>query len=58
MPALRFSPGRMRERKSNAFRLFNQRRGQITAARRRMEAARAAMGLPARMVHPMASVTA
>ena len=46
MPALRYSPERMRERKSYAFRFFNQRRGQVAAARRRVEAARAALGLP------------
>ena len=46
MPALRYSPERIREWKSYAFRLFNQRRGQVAAARRRVEAARAALGLP------------
>jgi len=36
----------MRERKSAAFRLFNKRRGQVVAARRRVEAARAALNMP------------
>jgi hypothetical protein len=48
-PAQRFSAERMRERKSAAFRLFNKRRGQIAAARRRVEAARAAMKQPSLM---------
>jgi hypothetical protein len=44
--AVRFTPERIRERKSYAFRLFNKRRGQLAAARRRLTAARAALGLP------------
>lgn len=46
MPARRYSPERLRERKSYAFTLFNKRRGQVAAARRRVDAARAALGMP------------
>ena len=46
MPAVRFSVERIRERKSYAFRLYNQRRGQVAVARRRVDAARAALGQP------------
>ncbi len=42
MPARQFTPERMRERKSSAFRLFNKRRGQLAAAKRRLAAALAA----------------
>ncbi len=44
--ALPFTPERIRQRKSEAFRLFNKRRGELTHARRRLDAARAALGLP------------
>jgi len=46
LPALRFSAARMRERKAYAFRLLNQRRGEVVAARRRVDAARAALSQP------------
>lgn len=46
MPPRRYSPERLRERKSYAFRLFNQRRRELSAARRRVEAARAALNMP------------
>ena len=42
----RFSAERMRERKSNAFRMSNNRRGQVATARRRVNAARAALNQP------------
>ncbi len=45
--ALPFTPERIRQRKSQAFKLFNKRRGELTRARRRVDAARAALGLPA-----------
>jgi len=44
--ALPFTPERIRQRKSAAFKLFNKRRGELTHARRRLDAARAALGLP------------
>lgn len=47
MPAQRYSAERMRERKSYAFKLLNRRRGEVTAARHRVDVARAAMNLPA-----------
>ena len=46
MPSLPFTVQRIRERKSAAFRLFNQRRSLLVGARRRVDAARAALGLP------------
>ena len=45
-PIRRLTPERIRARKSAAFRLFNQRRRELHAARRRVAAARAALGLP------------
>ncbi len=45
--ALPFTPERVRQRKSEAFKLFNKRRGELTHARRRLDATRAALGLPA-----------
>lgn len=47
MQPIRFSAARMRERGSYAFRLFNRRRVEIAAARRRVDTARAVLGLPA-----------
>jgi len=44
--ALPFTPERIRQRKSGAFKLFNKRRGELAHARRRLDAARAALGLP------------
>ena len=46
MPSLPFTAQRIRERKSAAFQLFNQRRSLLVGARRRVDAARAALGLP------------
>ncbi len=46
MPAKAFTKERIRERKSYAFKMFNKRRGQLSAARRRVDAARIALGLP------------
>lgn len=46
IPAKPYRPERIRERKSYAFRQFNKRRAQILAARRRLDAARIAPGLP------------
>ncbi len=40
------SAERVRQRKAYAFRLFNQRRGELARARRAVGAARAALGLP------------
>lgn len=45
-PAIVFTAERRRARKSAAFRLFNQRRRELNQARRRVDAARAALGLP------------
>ncbi len=45
--ALPFTPERIRQRKSAAFKLFNKRRGELIRARCRVDAARAALGLPA-----------
>ncbi len=45
--ALPFTRERIRQRKSEAFKLFNKRRGELIRARRRVDAARAALGLPA-----------
>ena len=45
----------MRERKSYAFRMFNQRRGELSRARKRLDAARATMGLPSVKVAKEAS---
>jgi hypothetical protein len=42
-PATRLTAQRVRERKSDAFRLFNLRRGQLAAAKRRVAAARKAV---------------
>jgi len=44
--ALPFTSERIRQRKSEAFKLFNKRRGELTHARRRLDAARAALGMP------------
>ena len=44
--ALPFTSERIRQRKSDAFKLFNKRRGELTHARRRLDVARAALGLP------------
>jgi hypothetical protein len=44
-PVTRLTAQRVRERKSDAFRLFNLRRGQLAAAKRRVAAARKALGL-------------
>ncbi len=46
MPAKPFTKERIRERKSAAFKLFNKRRGELSAARKRVDAARIALGLP------------
>jgi hypothetical protein len=46
IPSKPYSPERISERKSAAFRLFNKRRVQLIAARRRLDAARLALGLP------------
>ncbi len=45
-PAKPFTKERIRERKSYAFKMFNKRRGQLSAARKRVDAARIALGLP------------
>ena len=45
--ALPFTPERIRQRKSAAFKLFNKRRGELIRARCRVDAARAALDLPA-----------
>ncbi len=45
-PALRFSAERRRQRRSQAFRMLNQRRRELGAARRRVDAARAALEMP------------
>ncbi len=44
--ALPFTPERIRQHKSEAFKLFNKRRGELSHARRRLDAAGAALGLP------------
>ena len=44
--ALPFTPERIRQHKSEAFKLFNKRRGELSHARRRLDAARTALGLP------------
>ncbi len=46
IPSRPYRPERIRERKSAAFTLFNRRRAQLIAARRRLDAARLALGLP------------
>ena len=46
MPSKALSPERVRENKRLAFVQFNQRRAQLLAARRRLDAARLALGLP------------
>jgi hypothetical protein len=46
VPIPRLTPDRIRARKSAAFRLFNQRRRELHTARRRVDAARAVLGLP------------
>jgi hypothetical protein len=46
IPAKPYRPERIRERRSYAFRQFNKRRAQLLAARRRLDAARTALGLP------------
>lgn len=46
IPAQPFTAERIRENKRLAFRTFNQRRAQLLAARRRLDAARLALGLP------------
>lgn len=46
MPAKPFTPERIRERKSAALSLFNLRRSQLFAAKRRLAAAHSALGLP------------
>ena len=43
---VRLSAERIRQRKSAAFSMFNKRRGELSRARRRVDAARAAMGQP------------
>jgi hypothetical protein len=45
-PGLPIRKERVRELKSQACGLFNKRRGQLCAARRRVDAARIALGLP------------
>ncbi len=45
--ALSFTPERIRQRKSEAFKLFNKRRGELIRARCRVDAVRAALDLPA-----------
>ena len=45
--ALPFTADRIRQRKSDAFKLFNKRRGELIRARCRVDAARAALDLPA-----------
>lgn len=46
IPAKPYRSERIRERKSAAFRLFNLRRAQLFATRRRLDAARLALSLP------------
>ena len=46
IPARPFTAERIRENKRLAFVQFNQRRAQLLAARRRLDAARLALGLP------------
>jgi hypothetical protein len=52
LPGTRYSsaitllPERVRQRKSAAFSLFNRRRGELSRARHRVDAARAVLGLP------------
>jgi hypothetical protein len=43
-PAQAYTKERIRERKSYAFKLFNKRRGELSRARRRVDAALAALG--------------
>jgi hypothetical protein len=43
---VRLSAERIRQRKSAAFSMFNKRRGELSRARRRVDAARAALGQP------------
>jgi hypothetical protein len=57
-PAVRFTPERIRERKSYAFRLFNKRRSELAAAKRRLAAARLALGLPVETVAVVTPVAA
>ena len=57
-PAVRFTPERIRERKSYAFRLFNKRRSELAAAKRRLAAARIALGLPVETVAVVTPVAA
>lgn len=45
-PAIRLSSERIRQRKSYAFAMFNKRRGELSRARRRVNAARVALGQP------------
>ncbi len=47
VPAKAFSADAIRARKSAAFRLFNQRRRELNRDRRRVDAARLVLGLPA-----------
>lgn len=47
MAASPFTPERRRERRSDAFRLFNKRLAQLRAAERRLADVRAALNLPA-----------
>ncbi len=44
--ALPFTPERIRQRKSDVFKLFNKRRGELTHARRQLDVPHAALGLP------------
>jgi len=46
IPSKPYSPERISARKSAAFKLFNRRRAQLIAARRRLDAARLTLGLP------------